>query len=102
MNKSIVVLGNKMKIIEKYINKSGTCKCDCVDKKWLSKQFNDLTDNDIRIVIERSVILLNNKSNLKGICLNNDRIINGFISVFPNKKYEKYIDYWLKKDKLNE
>ena len=35
MSKSIVVLGNKMKIIDKYINKSGTCKCDCVDKKWL-------------------------------------------------------------------
>jgi hypothetical protein len=102
MNKNIIALGNKISIIEKYINKSGTLKCDCLDKKWLSEQFKDLTNDDIRIVIERSVILLNNKSQLKSTCLNNDRILNGFISVFPNKKYDKYIDYWLKKDKLNK
>jgi hypothetical protein len=94
MNKSLLVIKNKLPIIEKYLKEYGTVNCSCLDKIYISKQFQNLEEYEIKAVIDNSIKILNN-NNLphKNHCLNHERLINGYKITFPDRKFTKYIDY---------
>jgi hypothetical protein len=91
MNKSLLVIKNKLPIIEKYLKQSGTINCSCLDKVYISKQFQNLEEYEIKAVIDNSINILNNNKIYH--CLNHERLMNGYKITFPNKPYIKYIDY---------
>lgn len=94
MNKSLLVIKNKLPIIEKYLKQSGTVNCSCLDKIYISKQFQNLEEYEIKAVIDNSINTLNNNKILaKYHCLNHERLINSYKMIFPNRKFTKYIDY---------
>lgn len=94
MNKSLLVIKNKLPIIEKYLIQSGTVNCSCLDKIYISKQFQNLEEYEIKAVIDNSINILNNNKLLPQYhCLNHERLMNGYKITFPNKSYIKYIDY---------
>lgn len=94
MSKSLLVIKNKLPIIEKYLKQSGTINCSCLDKTYISKQFENLEEFEIKAVIDNSINILNNNKILaKYHCLNHERLINSYKMIFPNKPFIKYIDY---------
>jgi hypothetical protein len=93
MNKSLLVIKNNLPIIEKYLKQSGTVDCSCLDKVYITKQFQNLYEYEIKAVIDNSIQLLNNKKNLQYHCLNHERLMNGYKITFPDRKFIKYIDY---------
>jgi hypothetical protein len=94
MNKSLLVIKNKLPIIEKYLKQSGTVNCSCLDKIYISKQFQNLEEYEIKGVIDNSIQLLNNNKLLPQYhCLNHERLMNGYKITFPDRKFTKYIDY---------
>ena len=96
MNKSLLVIKNNLPIIEKYLKQSGTVDCSCLDKIYISKQFQNLYEYEIKAVIDNSIKLLNNNNlSQQYHCLNHERLMNGYKITFPNRKFTKYIDYKL-------
>lgn len=95
MSKSLLIIKNKLPIIEKYLKQSGTVNCSCLDKTYISKQFENLEEFEIKAVIDNSIKLLNNKTPLYYHCLNHEKLVNGFKFTFPNRKIKSYIDYKL-------
>jgi hypothetical protein len=94
MNKSLLVIKNKLPIIEKYLKQSGTINCSCLDKIYISKQFQNLEEYEIKAVIDNSINILNNNKLLPQYhCLNHERLMNGYKITFPDSKFTKYIDY---------
>ncbi len=94
MNKSLLVIKNKLPIIEKYLKQSGTVNCTCIDKIYISKQFQNLEEYEIKAVIDNSIkILHSNNLSHQHHCLNHERLINGYKITFPDRKFTKYIDY---------
>jgi hypothetical protein len=94
MSKSLLVIKNKLPIIEKYLIQYGTVNCSCLDKEYISKQFQNLYEYEIKAVIDNSIKLLNNNNlSEKYHCLNHERLINGYKITFPDRKFVKYIDY---------
>jgi hypothetical protein len=94
MNKSLLVIKNKLPIIEKYLKQSGTINCSCLDKIYISKQFQNLEEYEIKAVIDNSINILNNNKLLPQYhCLNHERLMNGYKITFPDRKFTKYIDY---------
>jgi len=94
MNKSLLVIKNKLPIIEKYLKQSGTVNCSCLDKIYISKQFQNLEEYEIKAVIDNSIKILNNNNlSHQYHCLNHERLINGYKITFPDRKFTKYIDY---------
>jgi hypothetical protein len=94
MNKSLLVIKNKLPIIEKYLKISGTVNCSCLDKIYISKQFQNLEEYEIKAVIDNSIKILNNNNlSYQNHCLSHERLINGYKITFPDRKFTKYIDY---------
>jgi len=94
MNKNLLVIKNKLPIIEKYIKQSGTINCSCLDKVYISKQFQNLEEYEIKAVIDNSINILNNNKVLPQYhCLHHERLMNSYKIIFPNKPFIKFIDY---------
>ena len=62
MNRIVNNLHKTTKIIDKFIFESGTKNCSCLDKLWLSKQFENLNENEIKIIFDKSIELTKNLS----------------------------------------
>jgi hypothetical protein len=91
---NINIITNKLQIIEKYLKSSGTANCTCLDKAFISKQFENLNEHEIEAVINNSVKILDESiSPVKYRCLSHNQLINGFRYTFPDRKITDYIDY---------